>query len=39
MDKLKELYMKLPDGFRDLPVTVQVSLAVILVVSVIAAFA
>lgn len=39
MDKLNELYMKLPQGFRDLPVPVQVGIAVIVVVSVAAMFA
>jgi len=39
MDKLKELYMKLPEVFRNLPVPVQVGLGVVLVVSFIAVFA
>jgi len=39
MDKLKELYMKLPEAFRDLPNAVQVGIAVIVVVSILAVFA
>ena len=39
MDKLNELYMKLPQAFRDLPVAVQVGIAVVVVVTVVAVFA
>ena len=38
MDKLKDLYMKLPEGFRDLPVAVQVGIAVVVVGTVVAVF-
>ena len=38
MDKLNELYMKLPQAFRDLPVAVQIGIAVVIVGTVVAVF-